>query len=402
VPTSSLFRPGSLALVALIGTWFGIGPIATDMFLPALAALPGIFSVDVPTAQQTMSVYLAGFALGQLIYGPVADRLGRRPAIIGGALLFSAASFACALAPSIETLIGGRFVQAIGTAFGLVLGRAVIRDLHQPAQMPRMVALASIIMASTTLISPSIGAQLLGGFGWWSIFVFHGVYALAIAVVVLLWFPESVPKLDPTAIRPLQTLRNFGGLLTDPVFASYAVSVSLVYGVLFTFLTSAPFVFIRQLGLSPAEFGLVFIPIALTNMVSSAVAARVTRRGPSARLYGTVLALLAAGMGLAVVATTVGLFGVVTMIVIMIAFSATMGFIVPLGFAGALAPHPMIAGTASTLIGLLQAVVGALAAQMVGVFYDDSPRPVVWQFLTLATLALALFLVLRRREPARG
>jgi len=136
--------------------------------------------------------------------------------------------------------------------------------------------------------------------------------------------------------------------------------------------------------------------------VSSAVAARVTRRGPSARLYGTVLALLAAGMGLAVVATTVGLFGVVTMIVIMIAFSATMGFIVPLGFAGALAPHPMIAGTASTLIGLLQAVVGALAAQMVGVFYDDSPRPVVWQFLTLATLALALFLVLRRREPARG
>ena len=237
-------KPRSLTFILFAGGLFAFGPLSTDMYIPSLPRLAQALDTTVPAVQLTLSVYLLGFALSQLFYGPIADRYGRKPAILIGIALYIVGSAICMSAGSIDVLVVGRFIQALGAAFGQVLGRAVIRDVITPAESARVLAYATVIMAGTSLISPTIGGFITVFFDWPYIFAVLLAYASLYFLIVLFWFRESVPILNPDAIRVAQMFSNFGILLHNREFVRNTVSISFMFGVLFTFLSGSPFVFI--------------------------------------------------------------------------------------------------------------------------------------------------------------
>ncbi len=390
-----LSKPGSLSLILFAGGMFAFSPISTDIFIPAMPSLVGEFGTTVPMVQLTLSLYLVGFGVSQLFYGPVSDRFGRKPTILFGIGVYLVGTLACLFATSIEMLIVARLLQALGVAFGQLLGRAIIRDLHEPREAARVLAFATMIMGSTSLFVPSIGALVTVYLGWRYVFALLTVYALLYLLLVGLGFRESIPARQADAVQPRQMLRNFARLARNRTFLRYTVSISCMFGFLFTFLSGSSFVFIDVYGVPTAQFGLVFASLAASFTLASALMGRIGTRLSHEKIYRTaaMVGLLAALAGLALAVTDTGT--VVTLVASMAALSFAMGFMVPLAFAGALAPHPEIAGTASTLIGFVQGVFSAGMGVLVGLLFDGTGVPMFALIAVLIAGALISFLAIR-------
>lgn len=393
-------KPGSLTFVLFAGGLFAFGPLSTDMYIPALPTLAQTLDTTVPAVQLTLSVYLLGFAMAQLFYGPFADRYGRKPAILTGIGLYIIGSAICMTAGSVEVLVVGRFTQALGAAFGQVLGRAVIRDLVTPADSARVLAYATVIMGGTSLITPTIGGFVTVFLGWPYIFAVLLAYAGLLFLIVAFGFRESVPALNPDAIRIGPMLSNFGILLRHRVFLRNTVSVSFMFGVLFTFLSGSSFVFIDVYDVPTTRFGLIFTAMAGSFTIASAVVGRLGSKLPHERLYvaAAAVATLSAltGFGL----TVVGWTNVFALVGTMSLLSFAMGFMVPLAFAHAMAPYPAMAGTASALIGFVQSVFSAGMGALVGVLFNDTGVPMFGMIALLATAALVSFVAIRPPSTA--
>lgn len=394
-----LSKPGSLSLILFAGGMFAFSPVSTDIYIPSMPSLVASFGTTVPVVQLTLSLYLFAFAASQLFYGPIADRFGRRPTILVGIGIFLVGSVACMAATSIEMLIAARVLQAVGAAFGQLLGRAVIRDLHDsPQDAARVLAYATMIMGSTSLFIPSIGALVTVHFGWRIVFAIMTAYGVLYLLLVGLGFRESIKEKAVDAIRPQQMLTNFATLLGNRFFLRYTVSISCMFGILFTFLSGSPFVFIDVYDVPTTHFGLIFTAMAGAFTIASALMGRIGSRFSPEALYtaaGT-LTLASALAAFALTASDVGT--VTTLVASMSVLSFAMGFMVPLAFAGALAPHPEIAGTASTLIGFVQGVFSAGMGALIGLLFDGTGLPMFSQIAVLAAGALASFLVLRPRQ----
>jgi len=393
-------KPGSLTFVLFAGGLFAFGPLSTDMYIPALPTLAQALDTTVPAVQLTLSVYLLGFAMAQLFYGPFADRYGRKPAILTGIGLYIIGSAICMTAGSVEVLVVGRFIQALGAAFGQVLGRAVIRDLVTPADSARVLAYATVIMGGTSLITPTIGGFVTVFLGWPYIFAVLLAYAGLLFLIVAFGFRESVPALNPDAIRIGPMLSNFGILLRHRVFLRNTVSVSFMFGVLFTFLSGSSFVFIDVYDVPTTRFGLIFTAMAGSFTIASAVVGRLGSKLPHERLYvaAAAVATLSALTGFAL--TVVGWTNVFALVGTMSLLSFAMGFMVPLAFAHAMAPYPAMAGTASALIGFVQSVFSAGMGALVGVLFNDTGVPMFGMIALLATAALVSFVAIRPPSTA--
>lgn len=388
-------KPGSLTFVLFAGGLFAFGPLSTDMYIPALPTLAQTLDTTVPAVQLTLSVYLLGFAMAQLFYGPFADRYGRKPAILTGIGLYIIGSAICMTAGSVEVLVVGRFIQALGAAFGQVLGRAVIRDLVTPADSARVLAYATVIMGGTSLITPTIGGFVTVFLGWPYIFAVLLAYAGLLFLIVAFGFRESVPALNPDAIRIGPMLSNFGILLRHRVFLRNTVSVAFMFGVLFTFLSGSSFVFIDVYDVPTTRFGLIFTAMAGSFTIASAVVGRLGSKLPHERIYvaAAAVATLSALTGFAL--NVVGWTNVFALVGTMSLLSFAMGFMVPLAFAHAMAPYPAIAGTASALIGFVQSVFSAGMGALVGVLFNDTGVPMFGMIALLATAALVSFVAIR-------
>lgn len=393
-------KPGSLTFVLFAGGLFAFGPLSTDMYIPALPTLAQALDTTVPAVQLTLSVYLLGFAMAQLFYGPFADRYGRKPAILTGIGLYIIGSAICMTAGSVEVLVVGRFIQALGAAFGQVLGRAVIRDLVTPADSARVLAYATVIMGGTSLITPTIGGFVTVFLGWPYIFAVLLAYAGLLFLIVAFGFRESVPALNPDAIRIGPMLSNFGILLRHRVFLRNTVSVSFMFGVLFTFLSGSSFVFIDVYNVPTTRFGLIFTAMAGSFTIASAVVGRLGSKLPHERIYvaAAAVATLSALTGFAL--TIVGWTNVFALVGTMSLLSFAMGFMVPLAFAHAMAPYPAMAGTASALIGFVQSVFSAGMGALVGVLFNDTGVPMFGMIALLATAALVSFVAIRPPSTA--
>ncbi len=395
-----MFRPNSLALILLVGGLMAFSVISTDVYIPGLPALAVYFRTDPSVIALTLSVYLAGFAIGQLAYGPLSDRFGRRPMLLGGALIFVAASAACAAAPTIETLIAGRFFQAVGACSGQVIGRAILRDRHEPAETIRMLAYATVVMGSMSAVAPAAGGYILQTLGWRFVFALMTVYGAVIAVILWRGFEETLVTRNPAATRVLPLLRNFGFLLRDRNFAGYTTSLCFMFGAIYTYLTGGPFVFIVVFGLSPFHFGLVFTVIAASFITGSFLAGWLAKRFDSQMVYLAAAVLAAAAaLVLAVIGASPWL-SVVTFVVPFTVMTLALGFLIPTGFAGALAPHARIAGTASALVGVLQAIASMTAGYIAGLAFNGTATPITTQMAVLTGAMLVSFVVIVR--PSRA
>lgn len=379
-----------------------LGPLATDMYLPALPMMGDTLVAGTDQVQLTLSIYMTGFALAQLICGPLADRFGRKPIMVGGFVLFALASIGCALATNIETLILCRFLQALGGSAGPVLGRAAIRDIYTPREAAKILALLASIMALAPAIAPTLGGLLLSGFGWPAIFLALGGYALVMTVVVAFGIPEPMRPDYRQPLRLCSLLRNYRTIGSDPSFLGYTLTNALAYSGLFAFLSGSAFVLIDFLGVKAEHFGLYFAFMVAGYIGGNLSAIRLgSRLVPDQILVrGLIIAVLGGALmaGLAMA----GAYSVWAVMIPQAIFMAGVGMVLPQTMAGALANFPRMAGSASALFGCIQMTVAAAMGLLVGHLHDGTSLVMALVIAGCAAGALTCYLLLVKRYPAVG
>lgn len=375
-------------LAVLLTLLVAFGPVCTDLYLASLPDMARDFKTDTATVQMTLAAFVGGFAVMQLAYGPLSDRFGRRRAIIGGILVYVAASLFCVIAPTIEALIAGRFLQALGACCGPVVGRAVVRDVYPREQAAKVMSYMASAMALAPLVAPTIGGWFHTWFGWRSNFILLALFGVVLLVMVWRLLGETNRHPDPNAFDPGRMIENYGRLLRDRGFLGYVLTVTLIFGGIFTYLSSSSFVLIDALGLPPRHFGLAFSMAAVGYIIGGFIAARVTHRVGIERMVGIgTIGCTIAGSAMAVLAWSrlvpPGLPEVVSVVVPVMLFFVASGLVLPNATAGAIAPFPEMAGTASAAVGFIQMGGGAVLGWIVGHAFDGTARP-------MAT-AMALF-----------
>ncbi len=388
----------TFGLALLLTTLVALGPLSTDLYLPALPTLTEDLATDVANVQLTLSVFLAGFALAQIAYGPLSDRYGRRPILIAGLSIYLLASIACMLAPSIETLIAARFLQALGACAGPVLGRAIVRDVYGPAEAARVLAYISGAMALAPMIGPVLGGWLTVIFGWRANFATLALFSLLQVAATAIMLGESNAHRDPEATHVTRMARNFGGLLRARGYRGYLLCFSFAYAGLFSFISGSSFVLIGLHGLSPQWYGASFGFVVVGYVVGTLLSGRHTLRLGTRRmvLLGAQLAT-AAGLAMLVLLLT-GLTSIWAILLPMFFYMVGTGLVMPNAIGGALAPYPKMAGSASALLGFVQMSLAAAVGIAVGHSYDRSAFPMVMA-IALCGSAVLLFYAWLVREP---
>ena len=386
----------------LLAAAVALGPLAVDMYLPALPAMGEALSANTGQVQLTLSIYMVGFALAQLICGPLADRFGRKPIMIGGFLLFAIASVVCALATNIETLILCRFLQALGGSAGPVLGRAAVRDIYSPRDAARIMAILASIMALAPAVAPTLGGFMVVSLGWSSIFLALGGYALIMAVVVAVGIPEPMRPENRQSLRIGSLWKNYRAIASDISFLGYTLTNSLTFAGLFAFLSGSSFVLIDFLGVEPQYFGLFFACIVTGYIVGNLTAIRLGRSLTPDQILIRGLVVAVAGGSLMAALATAHIYNVWAVILPQSLLMVGVGMILPQTMAGALANFPSMAGSASALFGFTQMAVAATVGALVGHFHDDTPLVMAGIIAACAIAALVSFLLLVQRHPAPG
>lgn len=393
-------RPSRLGRVAILLTAVvGLGALSIDMFLPSLPALARAYDTGPATAQLTVTLFLAGLAPAQLAWGPLSDRFGRRRTLLTGLGLYAAAGLACALAPSIRTLVAARVLQAFGAGSGQVISRAIVRDVYALDQAARVLALMGTAQALNPILAPIIGGFLHALFGWRSIFFvlagFGAVFVLAGAAMI----SETNVRPDVTALRPARFVGNLGAVLRDPTYLAYVLVVTFMFCGQFAFISGSSFVLIQGLGVAPAVYGFCFAAVAVGIMSGSFMTSRLTGRVPGDRLIlvGTGLGA-AAGVFMATLAWS-GVTGVAAIIAPMFFFSLGLGLANPNAVAGAVGPYPHMAGLASAGLGVIQMTGSAAYGIAVGHLADGTAAPMATAIATAGLAAFVGFSLLRRRRP---
>jgi MFS transporter, DHA1 family, multidrug resistance protein len=386
-------RWSTAALMALLAAITALAPFSLQIFLPALPAIQASFAVAPGVVQLALSLSILANAVANLAYGPVSDRFGRRPVLLVGLAAFVAGSLACALAPSIELLIIARIVQSIGGAAGMVLARAIVRDLYDRERSASVIAYLTMAMVVAPMLAPTIGAVLLDVASWRAIFYLVTGVGVALTWPIISTLAETRP---PEARRHGGPFAGAGAVLRSGLFWSYTLQSTFGISVFFAFIAGAPYFMMNVLGRSATEYGLWFILVSAAFMAGNLTAGRFSGRIGLDRmvLAGALLALAGAGLSgallLAGAWTPLALFGP------MMAVGLGNGFAVPNAQAGALSVHPLLAGTASGIAGFSQMFVAALVSQAVGMLQNGTPYPMAGFMVASAVLSLLGFILPRR------
>ncbi|SDH67186.1 Bcr/CflA family multidrug efflux MFS transporter [Pseudomonas panipatensis] len=363
----------SFSILLILGALSAFGPMAIDFYLPSLPALATAFGTDAEHVQLSLSAYFAGLAFGQLLYGPLADRFGRRPPLLLGVVIFTLASLACAYAPSLEWLIGARFVQALGGCAGMVIARAVVRDLCDPVAAAKAFSQLMLVMGLAPILAPLGGGLLLDSFGWQSIFLCLTLFSALAGAAIAAHLPETIPSGPRPPLRG--ALKEYRRLFGDRSFLCYGLTGGVAIAGMFAYIAGSPFVFIQLYGVAPEHYGWVFGSNAAGFILMAQVNARLLRyRGPSFWLRRAVWVYFAAGLALLAV-TLLRPQHLWPLLLPLFACISCLGFLMPNASACAMAGQGRHAGSASALMGSLQFTVAAAASALVGVLHDGTALP---------------------------
>src|ERR1700681_4632883 len=387
----------SRMMLLLLVAMTGVAPISLYLLVPALPMLASTFGRDISIAQMTVSLYMVGIACSQIIMGPLSDRFGRRPVLLAGLGLMVAASAGCIFSETLPQLIAARFLQALGGATGMVVSRAIIRDLYSRDRISSMISLVIAVMMIAQMLSPLTGGLLETAFGWRSIFYVITAASLAIAVAIGVTLPETRrDRVEPSGFRG-----DVGSLLKSRAFIGYVLCQVLASQIIFTFAGGGPYVVVTQMGRSGAEYGVWFAATGFAYLVGNLFCVRFAPRHSLEKLIWFGLALQLGGSLLNLVWGITGLnqapswlFG--TQMVVMFANA----FVMSNSAAGAISVRPEAAGTASGAMGFLQMGVGSLLSQfgayLGGHFSTPAPLNTAIFVLSIACASTMVFLVPRR------
>jgi MFS transporter, DHA1 family, multidrug resistance protein len=377
-------------LVVILGGLTAMGPLAIDMYLPSFPAIAREFGAPASAVQATVAIYFIGLASGQLFYGPLSDRLGRRGPLFFGLILFIGASIGCAFATGVRALILWRVLQALGGCAEMMVARAVVRDRFDAREGVRVLSLLILVMGLAPILAPFAGGQLLVTFGWRSIFWALAGYGIVGLVAVALLLPESLPPERRRQDSLREVFGVYGTLMRDREYTAYVLSGGLIMAGMFAYIAASPFVFIELFHVPPQRYGLFFGTNALGLITASQVNGRLAHQvNPQTILRMILPATAAAGLILVIAAYT-GTGGFAGILVPLFVCVASVGFVLPNTTVLAMAAHGRVAGSASALLGTVQFLLGAGAAALAGALGSASAVPMA---VVVAGCALCAFLI---------
>jgi MFS transporter, DHA1 family, multidrug resistance protein len=386
-----MLQPGTFGLTLLLAMLTALGPLSMDMYLPSLPDIAHVLSAPVARTQLTISSYLVGFAAGQMIYGPLSDRYGRRPVLLAAVALYLASTLACVAAQSVDLLIAARLLQGISGSGAIVLARAIVRDVYSGVQAARELSLMGSISATAPIVAPMIGGVLQAAFGWRANFICMsagGLIALAVAARLL---PETLRQDNRAAtLSFFSMMRGYGVVARHAGFLIYLGIITTTYAGLFAWVSGASVVLQGVYGLSAVTFGFTFALGAAGYMLGAMIATRLVVRLGLERTIGVGVVVIAAGGLSLVLAVATGVPGL-WLVAAMALYLAGVGLAMPQAMAGALTPFPERAGTAASLMGLVQQALAAIIAAVIGGFLVQSAWPVTGVVVAMSTLTFLLW-----------
>ena len=400
-----MLRPDTLTLTALLALLTAIGPLSTDMYLSSLPDIGRQLNAGPAQVQLTLSVFLVGFAVGQIIYGPLSDRYGRRPVLIAALLLYTCACLICTFARSIEMLIAARALQAIGGSGAVVLARAVVRDLYSGARAGRELSLMGAIMALAPVVAPPVGGLLQTAFGWRANFFVALAGGLVLAALVWWMLPETLRHRAPERVSPASMLRVYRTIARHKGFLAHLGMIAASYAGLFAWISGSPFVLQDLYGVSPLGFGIAFALACLGFMTGASLATRLVTRIGLGRTMGFGALALASGGLLMTAAVALGIASVALLVASTAIYLFGIGLVLPQAMAGALTPFPDRAGAASSLMGFVQQASAAVLGTIVGHLLGHSAWPIAVPMALMGCLTLLIWAIsrnVRSRDVGRS
>ena len=396
---SNLTRVERLRLFVLLGSLTAFGPLSIDMYLPALPAIGRDLAASESAVQLTLTACLIGLALGQIVAGPLSDSLGRRRPLLIGVAGYVVVSLLCAIAPTAWLLVVLRLIQGLTGAAGIVIARAIVRDLYSGSAAARYFSRLILVMGLAPILAPVLGAQVLRFSTW------RGIFLLLTCVTALLWLaaalglPETLPAARRNAGSLAGTLNIFGQLIRDTPFIGYALAAGLAFAAMFAYIAGSPFVLQGIYHVSPQTFSLIFGMNALGFVVTSQInGSLVNSVRPERLLTGGLIANAIAGLALLFV--VVSRFGLLAVLLPLLLLASSVGFIVPNAIALALSRRPDAAGTGSALLGVIQSGVAALGAPIVGIAGTGTALPMAGVIVVSGLGAVAAFALTSGRASA--
>lgn len=393
-------KPDTIAMTAALALLTALSPLSTDMYLPSLPQIARDLRTSAAGAQLTLSAFLLGFAVGQFVYGPVSDKLGRKPVLMVGLGIFVLASVACTFAPTIETLVIARFAQALGASGPIVLARAMVRDLYEGPRAGQELSRMGSIMGLVPAVAPVLGGVLHDWAGWRSTFAVTTVLGLALAGMAFLALPETLRARSTGPVSFLAILRGYRTLLAHSAYRVYVGLTALTFGGLFAFISGSSFVLQDVYGLAEIPYAFSFTFMVMGYIAGTIAAQRlVARRG----LDGTIafgVVCLALGGAIMLILVGVGVRSSLGITLPMALYAAGVGLTMPLSIASAMAPFAERAGAASSLLGICQMSFAALLGIGIGHVLGGSALPLPITIATTGILALVLFAASKRVRAA--
>ncbi|MFE4710151.1 multidrug effflux MFS transporter [Paenibacillus sp. NPDC056722] len=401
VNTRQPAKAGRLWIALILGALTAFGPLSLDMYLPSLPDLAKDLYSSPSLAQLSLTACLVGLAVGQLVAGPLSDVRGRRMPLIVGLSLYVITSFLCSMSTSIEALIVLRFIQGLGGSAGVVVARAMVRDMYSGTELTRFFALLMLINGVAPIAAPIAGGQLLRFTSWPGVFIVLGVIGLVMLASVLFGLRETLPEAQRSGGGLKSTLATFGRLLSDRMFMGYALSQGLVFAAMFAYIAGSPFVIQNLFGATPQMFSLIFAVNGLGIIITGQVTGKLAERFGETKLLVAGLIYAAVG-GLLLLAMTLLGAGLLATLIPLFMVVSSVGIVSTAAFSLAMQQQGQSAGSASALQGLLSMIGGALVAPLVGLGGSGTALPMGIVIAAADVGAILCYMLMIRRPGKRS
>jgi MFS transporter, DHA1 family, multidrug resistance protein len=390
-------RTGYVRLIVILGSLAALAPFSIDMYLPGFPAIALDLHTDVASVGLSLSSFFIGISMGQLLYGPLYDRFGRKIPLFLGLFLYIIASVACAGAMSVNSLIGFRFVQAIGACAASVASVAMVRDLFPVSENAKVFSLLMLVIALSPLVAPTVGGYVTAAFHWQPVFRILAAMTGLMIIAVYFGLPETKPGNPAFSLRPGFILSNFGMVMREPQFYTYTLCGSFSFAALLTYVSGSPLLFMEVFAVDAKVYGWIFAFLSVGLIGASQLNTVMLRRYTSAQMIRWALIAEAAIGILFFAATALHLLDLYSTIAFIFLFLGCVGIVLPNTSAMAMAPFSETAGSASSLMGATQMGIGSLSTATLSAITDQTPLPMALVMTTAACLAaISLFAGLSR------
>lgn len=393
----SVSRSNRLWIVLVLGSLASFGPLSLDMYLPALPVLAIDLHTTTSLAQMSLTACMLGLSIGQLIAGSLSDVRGRRMPLLIGLVIYAISSVLCMFSPTIWVFLGLRFVQGMAGAAGIVISRAIVRDMYEGVELTKFFALLMLVNGAAPILAPIVGGQILQFTSWRGVFLVLSLIGVVMLFATVLGLKETHPQERRSKGGLTNTLRTFGGLLTDRMFMGYALTQGLVFAGMFAYISGSPFVLQDIFGVSPQMFSLCFAINGLGVIIAGQITGKLAGKVSNYRLLAGGLAIAAFGGLLLFISTLIG----AGLYVILVAFFFIVSSVGPVSVATsslALQNQGKTAGSAAALLGLLSFIIGGLVAPLVGIGGSQTAVPLGIIIAVMELGAILCFILLTRKK----